>query len=238
MFKWVLLFLIVASDTFAADVGLEWDASPSAEVNAYKIYWGTASRTYTSSVQVGNVLTYKLTGLNVRTTYWFAATAIVLPENLESDFSNEVSYYVPVPKPLPPTLLRVNIVNGQAMLNFNTSPGSTYAVESSGDLTTWGAEKTVVAETTTTILNMGDVKTSPVKFYRVSRMEETPTISFAEQGQGRFAARSIELPPMPPSPVQPPKVKLSLGKKLKLFFRYRPGMKADERKGAERLMQK
>lgn len=68
-------------------VTLAWDAETAAA--GYKIYYGTATRTYTSVVDVKNVTTYKLSGLTCNPCY-FAATAYD-SSGLESDYSNEVS---------------------------------------------------------------------------------------------------------------------------------------------------
>jgi len=96
------LSLVTAS---AASVTLAWDASPSPEVTGYKIYFGPSSRNYTNVINVGNVLVATVTNLSTGGTYFFAATAYD-GGGLESDFSNEVSYTVPVPGPRGPSDLR------------------------------------------------------------------------------------------------------------------------------------
>ena len=73
----------------AADVTLAWDTSDGAA--GYKIYYGTMSNSYTDVVDVGDVLTYTFPDLSDGVTYFFAATAYD-DTNLESDFSEEVSY--------------------------------------------------------------------------------------------------------------------------------------------------
>ncbi|MEM4308888.1 MAG: NosD domain-containing protein [Thermoplasmata archaeon] len=45
-------------------------------ITAYKVYWGTTSGSYTNSQNVGNVLTYTVTGLTNGQTYYFAVSAI------------------------------------------------------------------------------------------------------------------------------------------------------------------
>ena len=44
-------------------------------VIGYKVYYGTASRTYTVQIKVGNVTTYMVQGLSHGVTYYFAITA-------------------------------------------------------------------------------------------------------------------------------------------------------------------
>src|SRR5712691_6950538 len=74
----------------AAQVTLAWDANTDPDLAGYKLYYGTSSRSYQSSVDVGNVTSYTLSGLLEGQTYYFAATAYNLSLN-ESGFSNEVS---------------------------------------------------------------------------------------------------------------------------------------------------
>ncbi len=82
-----------AADGSTASVTLAWDPSTDANVVAYNLYYGVASQTYTNKVTVGAVTNASITGLVAGATYFFAATA---SDNLglESDFSNEVPYYV------------------------------------------------------------------------------------------------------------------------------------------------
>jgi hypothetical protein len=94
----VLGILLISAWARAADVTLAWDANIEANLSGYKLHYGASSRSYTSSVSVGNVTSYKLTGLNPGQTYFFAATALDT-SGAESGYSNEVSYAVPA---LPP----------------------------------------------------------------------------------------------------------------------------------------
>ncbi len=73
----------------AASVTLGWDAA--AGVSGYKLYRGTASGSYTTSVNVGNQTSYTLSDLASGTTYYFAVTAYDSSQE-ESGYSNEVSY--------------------------------------------------------------------------------------------------------------------------------------------------
>lgn len=92
----LLLILLIAVPTFAAEVGLEWDASPDA-VSGYKVYWGPSEeRIRDNSVTLTNVLSVAVAvapGTN-----YFGATAWVLGS--ESAMSNiiwtNVSPGVPV----------------------------------------------------------------------------------------------------------------------------------------------
>ncbi len=92
----ILATLTSVSSLFAGSVTLAWDPSPDASVVAYKVYYGPASRSYTNSIQVGNVTNASIVGLIEGATYYFGATALD-SSGLESDFSNETLFTVPVP---------------------------------------------------------------------------------------------------------------------------------------------
>ena len=70
-------------------VTLKWNPITSTDLG-YKIYYGTTSGTYTTPVNVGNVSSYKLTGLANGTTYYIAISSV---NNIgaESTKSTEIS---------------------------------------------------------------------------------------------------------------------------------------------------
>lgn len=74
----------------AAEVTLAWDANTDPDVAGYMIYYGFAARDYDYVVDVGDQTTFTLSGLKDGHTYYFAVTAYDT-EDLESDFSNEVT---------------------------------------------------------------------------------------------------------------------------------------------------
>jgi len=84
------LNFILPRSVWSAQVTLTWDAVADSSLQGYKIYYGTASRNYTAAVNVGNAVTYVLTGLADGTTYYVAVTAY--GSSGESTYSNEVSY--------------------------------------------------------------------------------------------------------------------------------------------------
>ena len=77
-----------------SSVTLVWDPSTDPTVTGYKFYWGTASGVYGSSVDVGLVTTYTVTGLLSGHTYYFAVTDYNASKQ-ESTYSNEVTYTAP-----------------------------------------------------------------------------------------------------------------------------------------------
>ena len=71
-------------------IKLAWNPSTDPDVAGYKVYYGTAPRTYGPGIDVGNVTTYALTGLIKGQKYYITITAYT-KSNRESRFSNEVT---------------------------------------------------------------------------------------------------------------------------------------------------
>ena len=90
----------------AGTVTLAWNPSTDPLVVGYSIYYGGASGTYTNEISIGNATNVTISGLIPGTTYYFVATTYTAAD-LESPFSDEVSYGVPLVVPAvnqPPTL--------------------------------------------------------------------------------------------------------------------------------------
>jgi hypothetical protein len=85
----VFLFSHFAS---ASEVTLAWDPVSQPEVSGYRLYYGTLSGRYHTSLDAGDTTSYKVSNL-APGTYFFAVTAYIDPGE-ESDFSNEVQYTV------------------------------------------------------------------------------------------------------------------------------------------------
>ena len=85
-------FLIAQVAAFAqSSIVLSWDAVSGSSIAGYRVYKGTASRSYSEVLAVGNVTQAAITGLTSGTTYFFSVTC---NNNLgvESEFSSEVSF--------------------------------------------------------------------------------------------------------------------------------------------------
>jgi hypothetical protein len=87
---------VARSPSPARSVTLLWDSpttnvdgTPLEDLAGYRIYYGTSSRNYAVSIDVGNVTTHRIGNLPPAT-YYFAATTYDTSGN-ESDYSNEVS---------------------------------------------------------------------------------------------------------------------------------------------------
>ncbi|HEY5743595.1 MAG TPA: fibronectin type III domain-containing protein, partial [Terrimicrobiaceae bacterium] len=89
----VFLLLLIGSLSIAGaleSITLAWDRSPSADVEGYKVYYGTTSGSLTQTLDVGNVTSAIVSNLNEATTYYFAVSAYNSAD-LESEHLNEVS---------------------------------------------------------------------------------------------------------------------------------------------------
>jgi hypothetical protein len=85
-----LSILFCSNLVSAAEVTLAWDANTEPDLAGYMIYYGFASQSYDYVVDVGDQATFTISDLEDGHTYYFAVTAYDT-ENLESDFSNEVT---------------------------------------------------------------------------------------------------------------------------------------------------
>src|SRR5262245_6755610 len=74
---------------FSAEVGLAWDAATQSDLAGYKIYYSVEGRSDVTQIGVGNVTTYRVTGLEPGT-YYFCVTAHYAYGS-ESGCSNTIS---------------------------------------------------------------------------------------------------------------------------------------------------
>lgn len=77
---------------------LEWNPNPETNIAGYRVYYGTASRDYATTVDVGNIITFESPDLATGMVYYFAVTAYNT-HNLESDYSDEVMIDLILPSP-------------------------------------------------------------------------------------------------------------------------------------------
>ena len=148
----------------AQSVTLAWDPSPDSSVVGYKAYYGVASRSYTNLIDVGNATRVTVPGLVEGTTYFFAASAYNIL-GLESVFSDELSYTVPVS----PAKLQILVAtNGQVVLTVMGRTGRSYDLLVTQDFIDW----TVIGNVTLGdqgLLEFVDPSAAnfPARFYRL-----------------------------------------------------------------------
>ncbi|MBW2122995.1 MAG: cadherin-like domain-containing protein [Deltaproteobacteria bacterium] len=88
------LFLLSGWNGYCADATLTWNPNTEPDLAGYRVYYGNATRNYTSMVDVAHQTTCILSGLEEGRTYYVAATAYDVSGN-ESDLSEEISFQVP-----------------------------------------------------------------------------------------------------------------------------------------------
>ncbi len=111
------------------DVLLVWNPSSEPGVVGYKVYYGRASRTYGTPIDVKNNTSYTISGLGPET-YYFAATAYT-ESGIESNYSKEVRFST-----LPFAFIAVGAGYSTALTISNTGTdtveGSLLLTDSSG----------------------------------------------------------------------------------------------------------
>jgi hypothetical protein len=111
----------------AAHVSLAWDPNSESNVAGYRVYYGHSSRTYPFVVDAGTDNTGIINNLQEGVTYYFAVTAYN-DSGLESDFSGEISYTVPLRSIFA-------LGDGSFRVRFQGVPERTYRIEYTESLT-------------------------------------------------------------------------------------------------------
>jgi hypothetical protein len=143
-----------------------WDPDPDSSVAGYDLYYGVACQVYTNVIDVGNVTTATVTGLVSGVTYYFAITAYDT-SGLQSTFSSEIVYTVP-PVVLPAaTLTLASVAGGSPLLGGTATPGYTFDVQCSGDLSAWSTIGSVTADDNGSVQFADTNALSNCRFYRL-----------------------------------------------------------------------
>jgi len=145
---------------------LQWNASTSAGVIGYRLYYGGASGSYTNVIEVGNVTSNTVAGLAPGATYFFAVTAYDANGN-ESAYSNEIIF---VPGAV---TLQINLLaNKQARLTVRGLAGKSYNILASQTMANW----TVIGTVTTSASGSAQYTDVNATNYskRFYRMKERP----------------------------------------------------------------
>ena len=85
----IFSFSFLPSNSVAGEILLEWDLDDDPNIAGYIVYWGTTSRIYSDSVDVGKHNDFAISGLDDGRSYYFSVTAYDWVRN-ESGFSSEV----------------------------------------------------------------------------------------------------------------------------------------------------
>jgi PKD repeat protein len=133
---WFSLLVLTATPSQAASVQPSWGAPTTSadgtalkDLAGYKVYFGLASRTYGTPIDVGNTTTFTLSSLTGGLKYFFAVTAYDTSKN-ESALSSEVSFTPPLDSSL--------AANFTATPTSGTAPlAVTFIDTSTGNITAW-----------------------------------------------------------------------------------------------------
>ena len=142
----VVALVAVSGNSLAGQLSLAWN--PVAGATGYKLYYGTASRNYSSNVDAKNVTSYTVAGLTNGASYYFAVQAY--NATATSGYSNEVSAVVPGSTTAAP------VANFTASPTTGTAPVTvTFTDTSTGSVTTrsWDFGVTSTTGDTSTATN-------------------------------------------------------------------------------------
>ena len=144
----LLLFLACTPALgFAASILVSWNANSEDDLAGYKIYYGTASRSYGSGLDVGNATSYRFNDVLPGRTYYVAVTAYDTSNN-ESGYSQEASITIASADVTPPT--GTVVINGGSgttpsravtlTLSASDSGSSVAGMRFSNDGKSWSSE--------------------------------------------------------------------------------------------------
>ena len=102
LFVFLSLMLIAVASASAETTTISWDANTEPDIAGYLVAYGTASRSYSSEVNVPGASTtsVEISGLEAGKTYYFAVRAVDLAGQL-SDYSDEVTRTFALPNVAP-----------------------------------------------------------------------------------------------------------------------------------------
>ena len=130
IFVLVGLFLLPPPGSYAAQVTVAWDPETDPNVAGYKVYYGTASRSYQYNNDAGKNTTSTVSNLQTGTTYYFAVTAYNATD-IESGYSAEVSYAATTCQcTLSPTIQSIVASGGPASTGVSTQSGCPWTAAS------------------------------------------------------------------------------------------------------------
>jgi hypothetical protein len=148
-------------------VSIAWDPNPEPEVVGYKVYAGRASRTYDYVIDAGPETAMRVAPLESGVRFFFAVTAYNAA-GLESPFSEEISYTLPIGGTnafLLPLSLSAG-VGSSPTIEFNAILGRTSLVQASSDLSAWETIQ-LFPPATIGAVTWNDETSRPYRFYRV-----------------------------------------------------------------------
>jgi hypothetical protein len=180
----LITLFVQKTQAFASNVTLAWDPVSASTLAGYKMFVGTTSRTYGTPTNVGNVLTYTVSGLSAGT-YYFAVTAYDTSGN-ESGYSNEATAVISAPGPVISNVSVTVIATNSATLYWQTDLASD-AQADYGLTSAYGNSTTLNTNMVTGhTQNLSNLTANTTYHYRVK--SKTATSSLAISGDFSFTS--------------------------------------------------
>ncbi len=201
----IFIIFLNSAPLLAGTATLSWDAPTTnadgtapTDLAGYKVYYGTSSGNYTSTINAGNVTTYQITNLTNGLIYYFAVTTYNTSEN-ESGYSNEVSKTIQDADTTPPQITGIysnNITTGSATINWTTNEASDtqvgYGLTLSFGYTTNLNTQLVTAHSQ--ILN--NLNPSTLYYYRVLSRDSSGNLATSTANTFNTSAPADTTPPV------------------------------------------
>jgi FG-GAP-like repeat/Fibronectin type III domain len=136
------LFLAAASSQAAPSVTLAWNPSSGPNLAGYRVHEGTSTRTYTKTIDVGNITEATISDLTTGRTYYFVVSAYNTA-GAESGYSNEVHFTAtatpsPTPTPIPsPTPTVAPVIQAAVDLNGDSHSDLVWFNRTTNQVSVW-----------------------------------------------------------------------------------------------------
>ena len=194
----MIAFALLTENALAGSLGVSWDPVQDNRIAGYRLKYGTSSRSYTQSIDLGNVTSHSFANVPEGSTYYFVVTAYDA-NGVEGLPSTEVSGTVLDPN-APIKFLRIslsNVSNTSVTINWTTDQPTTGSIEYGPDFSfaNSGSESTSTADHVT---YLSGLIPSTVYRYRLTAIDSSNNIVTSAVLMFRTSDRTNE--PARPSP--------------------------------------
>lgn len=111
----------VTGTSSTSKVTISWNKNMAYNISEYKVYYGTSSGNYTSSVSAGDVSNLDFTSITPNQRYYFAVTALADGNVHESLISAEVTGAIDTLPPTAPANLRAEVGDRRLFLSWDAA---------------------------------------------------------------------------------------------------------------------